>query len=85
MTYMARCGNRGLVPLILKHWRQMELGCQRQAPAILLTGKGPGTHFTADLVSPRTLLDGYRKEKFFLTPTLLGQISQPYRIVFLAL
>lgn len=44
----------------------MGMGRQRQAPANLLTEKGPGTHFTEDLVGPRNLLDGYRKEKIIL-------------------
>jgi hypothetical protein len=45
----------------------MGLGRQRQIPVAILTGKSPGTHFTGDLMRPRTLLDGYRKEKFFFT------------------
>ena len=36
-------------------------------------------------MGPRTLLDGYKKEKFFISSRVLVQISQPYRIVVLSL
>ena len=63
----------------------MGMGRERQAPANLLTGKGHGTHFTGDLVGPRTLLGGYRKENLFFSSRVRGQISQPYRLVVLSL
>jgi hypothetical protein len=41
----------------------MGVGCQRHAPATLLSGKGPATHYVGGWVGPRAGLDGCRKSR----------------------
>jgi hypothetical protein len=57
---------------------QLEVSGQLHAPATLLVGKAPGTHWIEDWVNPRASLGDMEKRTFFTLPRLeLPSLSHP--------